>query len=143
MSGFKRRNSFYQALDSHRAIKLQCPEFGKQPICRFMGLFSGLRRNSRGSARHSAPSPEQGFQESAAAENNENLSPASPAVLKDTTPLRPKTLSLTPLSSRAPQSGSRPPAAVLRALGNVHTVRLWELWLACCDLRKAMHFMYV
>ena len=91
-----------------------------------MGLLDALRRNSRSASKHQgAPSPRQFASRSEGLENNENLSPASPAAAADT-PLRPKALSLTPLSShasQAAQSSGRPPAAVLRVLGNGHTVR--------------------
>ena len=91
-----------------------------------MGLLDALRRNSRSASKHQgAPSPGQFASRGEGLENNENLSPASPAAAADT-PLRPKTLSLTPLSSHAPQAAqasSLPPAAVLRVLGNGHTVR--------------------
>lgn len=90
-----------------------------------MGLLDALRRNSRSASKHqAAPSQGQFVSQGESLENNENLSPASPAAAADT-PLRPKTLSLTPLSSHAPQAaqpGGLPPAAVLRVLGNGHTV---------------------
>ena len=112
-----------------------------------MGLLDALRRNSRSASKHpGAPALRQFASRGEGLENNENLSPASPAAAADT-PLRPKTLSLTPLSSHAPQAaqaGALPPAAVLRVLGNGHTVRdaSAALHLECklSHARCAVHF---
>jgi len=108
---------------------------------RQMGLLSALRdaRRSKYSAGGlSASSPGQALLQGGGAENNENISPGSPA-LQQGTPLRPKALSLTPLSGRAQQPAGRPHVAVLRALGNGHTVRPGRFGHACWCVSGRVH----